>query len=196
MNIGIFGGCFNPPHQMHFNICKELIDGKVVDKVIIVPTGDAYQKNELESAKHRYNMLKILLAGEDKIEVSTYEFKQEQIYTYQTLKYFSENYKNDEIFFICGADNLKQIKTWKNYKHILSNYKIIVIKRNDDYIADVLDELKDIKTNIIVSNIKKVSISSSNIRELLKSNEKSLLKSNLLDKNVLNYIEQNKIYMQ
>ena len=48
MKIGIFGGSFNPPHKMHLNIVEELLNEKVLDKVIIVPTGLHYSyKNNL-----------------------------------------------------------------------------------------------------------------------------------------------------
>ena len=45
MKIGIFGGSFNPPHNMHKNIALELIEHGYLDKVIYVPTGDSYEKN-------------------------------------------------------------------------------------------------------------------------------------------------------
>ena len=44
MKIGIFGGSFNPPHNMHENIALNLIANGYVDKVIYVPTGDNYNK--------------------------------------------------------------------------------------------------------------------------------------------------------
>ncbi len=51
MKIGIFGGCFNPPHNMHKDIGLNLIKKKYLDRVIYVPTGDQYQKEELIPAK-------------------------------------------------------------------------------------------------------------------------------------------------
>ena len=58
MKIGIFGGSFNPPHNMHLGIALELIKDKYLDKVIYVPTGDNYNKIGLISFKDRLNMLK------------------------------------------------------------------------------------------------------------------------------------------
>ena len=42
MKIGIFGGSFNPPHKMHEDMAKFLLDG-YVDKIIFVPTGIHYE---------------------------------------------------------------------------------------------------------------------------------------------------------
>ena len=40
MKIGIFGGSFNHPHNMHKNISLELIQKGYLDSAIYVPTGD------------------------------------------------------------------------------------------------------------------------------------------------------------
>ncbi len=61
MKIGIFGGSFNPPHNMHQKIALTLIKKGYVDKIIFVPTGAKYSyKNNLLEPKIRYEMLKLL----------------------------------------------------------------------------------------------------------------------------------------
>ena len=59
MKIGFFGGCFNPPTNAHINLAKRALKECNLDKVIFVPIGNFYKKNELISGEHRYNMLKI-----------------------------------------------------------------------------------------------------------------------------------------
>ena len=72
MRIGFFGGCFNPPTNIHIGIAKELIDSKILDKVIFVPVGDFYKKENLISAIHRYEMIKKAIeCGTSKINVNT-----------------------------------------------------------------------------------------------------------------------------
>ena len=75
MRLGIFGGSFNPPHKMHKNIALKLIDNKYLDKVIYVPTGDKYKKDDLVGAKDRYNMVKIMIKDNPNLLVSDYELK-------------------------------------------------------------------------------------------------------------------------
>lgn len=58
MKIGIFGGCFNPPHNMHKKTPMKLIECGLVDRIIYVPTGDNYEYKKMIPFKHRYNMLK------------------------------------------------------------------------------------------------------------------------------------------
>ncbi len=189
--IGIFGGSFNPPHKMHEKIAKYLIDKKYLDKLIFVPTGDKYKyKNNLILARHRYNMLKLITDKDKNLEVSNYELKKKVIYTYETLTYFQNKYKDREIYFICGLDNLSFIDTWKNAKYILENFKVLVIRRRGDNLSNILDKLKDYADNIIVIDLKEENISSTKIRNNIK------IFSNLLDEDVLKYIEKNNLYKE
>ena len=118
MKIGIYGGAFNPVHLSHMEIVKELLKRKYLDKIIIVPVGNYYKKDELIDFQDRYNMLKLVFKNKN-IIISDFENQNKVIYTYQTLDYFQNKYKNDEIYFITGADNIRQITTWKKYKYIL-----------------------------------------------------------------------------
>ena len=59
MRIGVFGGSFNPPHLMHLNIAKDLLRLKYLDKVIFVPTGNKYSKDDLIDIKYRIVMYRL-----------------------------------------------------------------------------------------------------------------------------------------
>jgi nicotinate-nucleotide adenylyltransferase len=125
------------------------------------------------------------------LEISDYEIKNTLTYTYQTLDYFKEKYQNDEIYFICGSDNLNEITTWNNYHYILNNYKIIVVKRNNDNLNNIFSKINN--KNILIANIKLASISSTNIRkDINNKNYEYLL--NYVDKSVLEYIKDKKMY--
>ena len=60
--IGFFGGCFNPPTNMHIKIANNLIKERKLDKVVFVPMNDLYKKEGLVEAKHRYDMLKLAIS--------------------------------------------------------------------------------------------------------------------------------------
>lgn len=192
MRIGILGGSFNPPHKMHLNMGLELLNKNYVDKIIYVPTGSKYKyKNNLVADHHRFKMLEIMIKDNDKLDVSDYELKDEVVYTCDTLKYFQENYPNDEIYFVCGADNLSYVDEWKNGIYLLENYKFLVIKRYTDDIEEILKRFSKYKDNIIVSDVEPDSLSSTEIRNKIKSGEGVF---ELLDKEVYEYILDNKLY--
>lgn len=194
MKIGIFGGSFNPPHKMHLNIVEELLNEKVLDKVIIVPTGLHYSyKNNLISNEHRYNMLKLMTKHNDKIEISDFEFKDEEIHSFDTLEYYKNIYKNDTIYFVCGLDNISYVDKWYKGEYLLNNYKFLVITRDTNNLDEILLKYEKYKDNIIITNIKSNNISSSYIRDELK--EKNYNLNDYLDQKVIDYIKENNLYI-
>lgn len=192
MKIGIFGGSFNPPHKIHIERGLELVSKQYVDKIIYLPTGSQYKyKNNLLPNKNRLEMLKIITDKYDCLDVSNYELKDRVVYTYESLAYFKQLYKNDEIYFICGTDNLSYMDKWKNGLELLSNYKILVIKRNGDNIDELLNKYQQYKENIIVTDIEPNDLSSTLIREKIRVGEDV---SKYLDDDVYKYIKKNKFY--
>ena len=192
MRIGIFGGSFNPPHNMHLNIALKLVNKGYVDKVIFVPTGSKYTyKDNLVLDTYRFNMIRDMIGDYPCLEVSDFELKDYVVYTCDTLDYFREIRPEDEIYFICGADNLDYINLWKNGNYILNNYKILLIKRNNYDIDELLERYKEYNDNIIVSDIEMRVLSSTYIRDCLKN---SVDVSSDIHPKVLKYILDKGLY--
>ena len=184
MRIGIYGGSFNPPHNMHLKMVRELLTRKLVDKVIFVPTGNKYPKTNLVSGMNRIKMINLMIEGNPNLEVSDYELKESQVYTYKTLNYFKNCYSDSEIYFILGSDLLKDFKTWKNYEYILNNFKVLVIPRNNEKVC--IDH-----SNVILTDVKTDDLSSTFIRKNIGNNK---YYNDLLDDFVLKYIKERNLY--
>ena len=167
MKIGIFGGCFNPPHNMHKQIASELIRKGYIDKVIFVPTGDTYDKKGLVSHMKRVEMLKLMVNNVD-MSVSDISKCEEYKYTYQVMDYYKGIYPQAEIYFICGTDNLKWFDKWKRYEYILGNYHLLVITRNNDDIEKIMTKYERFKDSIQIANVSPSPLSSTMIREYIK----------------------------
>lgn len=183
MKIGIFGGSFNPVHLKHIAIARDLIHFKYVDKVIFVPTGDAYQKEGLAPAKDRLAMLN-LVCDHQTMLVSDYEVQKGKQYTYQTLDYFQQLYPSATLYFILGLDNFAQFKTWKNIDYILKNYYLLVVQRPFVTYQDE-DLLKH--NHIVFADIAVKDVASYKIRQNIKTTTD-------LDESVRQYIIQNHLY--
>lgn len=188
MKIGIFGGSFNPPHNMHKKIALELIEKRYVDQVIFVPTGKKYPKKGLIDDKERYQMLSLMTESYDNLSVSDYEMKNNLTYTYQTLAHFKKEYRESEIYFICGGDNLEQMTTWKNYEEILDNYKIIVMERGERRVLDQKEY-----QNIIIAPLAPSNLSSTKIRDLMEKGQIEEVEKEI-DYKVLEYIKRKNLY--
>ncbi len=195
MRIGVFGGSFNPPTNAHLLIPLELLEKNIVDKVIYVPNiiNPCHNKN-LISAQDRYNMIKLMIEDYSNLEVSNVDIKKEkQNYAYQTLDDLKRIYPNDELYFIIGSDNLKEIELWGKYEYLISTYKIIVIQRNKDDLLKIVESkpiLKKNKSNFVLLE-KDLKVSSTLIRESI-LNSKDI--TSLLSQKVYNYIKDKGLY--
>ena len=192
MKIGIFGGSFNPIHKMHSDMCNYLLSQHYVDKIIIVPTGSKYKyKDNLIKDVDRFNMIKLVADKTNNIEVSDYEFKDYVVYSINTLEHYKEVYSNDEIYFICGADNLSYIDKWMRGLDILKNFKLLVINRSTDNTEEILNRLYEYKDNITIVPMEMNDISSTEIRKMIANNEDV---SDFLDIDVIRYIREHNLY--
>lgn len=167
--IGFFGGCFNPPTNIHIKIANNLIKTKKLDKVIFVPVNDSYIKSGLISAEHRLNMIKLAIKDNNKLEVDDIETKEnKKLFAVDAFELINQKYsKKCEVYFIMGSDNFEKMSKWKDYNKI-KDQKYIVIKRD------------------------KNEISSTKIREMIANNNSEV--QEYLSKEVYKYIEQNKLY--
>ena len=196
--IAIFGGSFNPPINSHLLLAKQILKkNSNIEKIIYVPVSTKYKKEGLAEDKDRVNMLTIICNKEQKLEVSTIEMdSKNQLYTIETLNYFRNRYKNYDIYFIMGTDNLKELETWHTPKKILKKYKIIVLEREKDNLEEIMKSsnlLKNNKKSIIkIDGIDKIDLSSTMIREKIKKGEDI---KEFIDKDVLKYIKENKLYL-
>jgi len=79
-------------------------------------------------------MVELAIENNDKFIADDFEMNQEawKITTYETLKHFKEKYKDDEIFFIMGADLLIDIAagTWGQAELLIQENKFIVMARD------------------------------------------------------------------
>ena len=108
MNIGVYGGRFNPCHLMHKKLVENLLNGGYFDRIVIVPTGNFYRNNNLLKGEERIKMLEIMFNDNPKVIICDYQFKNNLISTYRSLDYLQNMYKGDKLYFILGGDNLKQ----------------------------------------------------------------------------------------
>ena len=187
MKIGIYTGSFNPVHNGHIKIANYLIDN-YLDKLIVIPTGNYWNKTNLIDLKHRINMLKYF--ENDKLIVDT---KRNSIsYSYEILQDIQEEYKDAELSLILGADNIINFDKWM-YKDELLVYNFIIINRDDIDIKYYLDKLGKKDKYIITKDLPVLDISATKIRESIKNNDKKILENNM-DKRVLEYIKENNLY--
>lgn len=188
MRIGIYVGSFNPVHKGHINNINYLLENNYLDKVIVIPTGNYWNKNDIIELFHRINMLKMYETSNIKINTNLNNLE----YTYQIFRKLNKKYKSDSLFLIMGADNIINFKKWKNYQELLK-YQIIVMNRDNIDIKKYINTYKQKDNFILANNKKNINISSTKIRNAIKDNKLKEIDC-FLDKKVLEYILENNIY--
>lgn len=194
--IGILGGTFNPIHLAHLYIAYEAKSQLNLDKVIFIPTGNPPHKKDKKilEASLRYNMVYEAIKNYEDFEISKYEVEKEGYsYTFETLKHFKA--KDNELYFITGADCLMDIEKWKNPEEIFRLSRFVVFNRagyNEENLKIQKNKIEEkFNTNIDFLDIIDLEISSSMIRERINEGKRVDF---FLSKEVLSYIQENNIY--
>ena len=181
MKIWIFIGSFNPPHLGHLDIIKYLLNKKYVDKILIVPTKNYWNKTNLIDINKRIAMLKFYENDNIKVDTSNNNYQ----YTYQLMRKLKKEYSHDELYLIIGAADVTNFKKWKNYEELLT-YNIIIMTRNNIDILKYTSHLTGKFT--VVNDYNFTDISSTKIRNNVFLNKK------YLQEDIYHYIIENKLY--
>jgi nicotinate-nucleotide adenylyltransferase len=178
MKVAVYSGSFNPLHIGHLAIMKYMVEEAAFDMVylIVSPKNPLKDGISSDSGMNRYNAAveAVNRHFEDtegqtgKVLVDDIELTMpEPHYTIRTLDALREREPGNSFTFIMGADNLADIRRWKDYCRILRDYGAAVYPREgidlDAVKADLLKEDAEFKITIV--NAPMVDISSSEIRE-------------------------------
>ncbi|MGE7110626.1 nicotinate (nicotinamide) nucleotide adenylyltransferase [Lysinibacillus sp. NPDC047702] len=149
--IGIYGSSFDPITNVQLWTASTVAHRCKLDKVIFLPCSNKRKDKTIKTEdNHRWNMLQLAIAKDDRFIADSYEMIQEgwNIYTYDTMKYFREEHQEDEVHFIMGADLLVDIGAglWKKGDALVAENKFIVMARHG------IDMLSTISRSPILRN--------------------------------------------
>ena len=144
--IGLLGGSFDPPHKGHIFISQEAKKILKLDEVwwIVTP------QNPLKILKpatyqERVNNCRDITRNYP-IRIKEIEKKIGSNYSYKTINYILNHYKNIKFFWQMGADNLVSFHKWQKWQKIFKNMSIVIFKRHG-YNAKALKSIASKKYN-------------------------------------------------
>lgn len=132
MKIGILGGSFDPIHLGHLYLAEQMYQQLGLDRVLFVPSGDPYHKHKPTATRiQRCSMVAKAIADNPHFKINFVDVRRNgPTYSVDTVKDLRKLYgKEARFFFLIGADNVKKIRTWKNYKTFLNLVKVVAIYR-------------------------------------------------------------------
>lgn len=159
MNIGLFGGTFDPIHRGHAALARAALEHFQLSRIYFVPANlpPHKQQHPLTAYFHRYAMVALATAEEKKFSPSLLESPSpessptgkrgrheapEANYTVDTVRRLKHGLKpGDQVFFLIGMDAFREISTWRQPEELLRECEFIVASRPGYSLADVANAL-------------------------------------------------------
>jgi nicotinate-nucleotide adenylyltransferase len=130
--VGVFGGTFDPVHIAHVVAAVEARRALGLDRVVLVPAGDPWQKRGTVNAPaaDRLDLVRAAVDGIAGLEASSLEVDRDgPSYTYQTLEALAA--PGRRLFLIVGADVAATMGSWVGVERLPALATLVVVTRAD-----------------------------------------------------------------
>lgn len=122
MNIGLFGGSFDPVHRGHENLLLNFMQKLSLDKIFVIPVFVSPFKIDrppIATPQDRVAMLKLAFEGMSKVEILTDEIDRKEIsYTIDTVREIVAKFPEDKFFLLLSEEMIPLFPLWKNFEEI------------------------------------------------------------------------------
>ncbi len=164
MNIGLFGGRFDPIHRGHLALARAAASRYSLRQVLFVPANvpPHKQKQPLTAFIHRYAMVALATQDERGFVPSLLEapeFTTKHVgtgaltcpaerssanYSIDTVRRLKSAFKkSDRLFFLIGIDAFRDVAQWHEARALLAECDFIVASRPGYSLRDVAESLPE-----------------------------------------------------
>ncbi|MGD0515561.1 MAG: nicotinate-nucleotide adenylyltransferase [Terriglobales bacterium] len=161
MNIGLFGGTFDPIHRGHLALARAARERCKLSRILFVPANipPHKQRQPLLAFAHRYAMIALATAQEKEFEPSLLEAPEDvdsgsavkekarvvkPNYTIDTVKRLKQSFKKaDRLFLLIGIDAFAEIAKWHRAEALFRECEFVVASRPGFSLADVANALPE-----------------------------------------------------
>ncbi len=160
MNIGLFGGTFDPIHHGHLALARAARERYELGRIYFVPCNIPPHKTQTPVTPyvHRYAMAVLATAGEKTFLPSLLEAPQglpgaasakpkaaaRPSYSIDTVRKLKQALKkSDRLFFLIGIDAFAEIAKWHEAEALFGECEFIVASRPGYSLADVANALPE-----------------------------------------------------
>lgn len=158
MNIGFFGGTFDPIHRGHTALAKAALERFKLNRIYFVAASipPHKQRHPVSPFFHRYAMVALATAQEKAFVPSLLEAPEEPgakpakanaakpNYTIDTVRRLKQSFKNsDKLFVLIGIDAFADIAKWHQAEALFRECEFVVASRPGYSLADVANALPE-----------------------------------------------------
>jgi nicotinate-nucleotide adenylyltransferase len=196
LRLGILGGAFNPPHIGHLVLAQEAAVRLSLDRVVLVPYGEApHKKIERDpGAEARLEMTGLAADGDGRLAVSAIEVERAgPAYTYETLESLGREQPEAQLVLVMGADAATGLASWRRPQRVLELASLGVAARAGTGEEDVRRAVSTIggAGRVEVFEMPEVGVSSTLARDRVAAGEPIRY---LVPAAVVDYIEREGLY--
>ena len=176
VNIGLFGGTFNPVHHGHIKMAEVARKEYKLKVIYFIPCGipPHKPKKDLLPAKKRLELLKKAIKGKKYFKILDIEIKKKKpCYTIDTIKALINkknsilNTQYSILFFLIGQDEFENLHTWNKTNQLAKLITFLVLPRvgaRPMCLPKVkIPKVKNLKWHLV--HTKPINISSTEIRK-------------------------------
>jgi len=147
MNIGFFGGSFDPIHRGHLALAQAAASRHSLRQVLFVPANvpPHKQKQPLTAFIHRYAMVALATQDERGFVPSLLESASVGAnYSIDSVRRLKQTLKkSDRLFFLIGIDAFRDVAQWHEARSLLAECDFIVASRPGFSLRDVAESLPE-----------------------------------------------------
>ncbi|SLN69036.1 putative nicotinate-nucleotide adenylyltransferase [Roseivivax jejudonensis] len=130
--VGLLGGSFDPAHRGHAHITREALKRFGLDRVVwLVSPGNPLKAHGPAPLAERMAQARRVMRH-PRVIVSDAEARLGTRYTAQTLARLRGRHSEVRFVWLMGADNLRQLHRWDNWRAIMDQVPVGVMARPGD----------------------------------------------------------------
>ena len=189
--VGMFGGAFDPPHRAHGLLAQAAVRQLGLDRLVVLPTGDAWHKaRTLSPAADRLAMARLAFAGLPRVEVDDRELRRTgPTYSIDTLRELQAEHPGAQLVLVMGEDQAGDFTRWRAWEDIARLAILAVAGRGSGAGIAALRALPGVRVEAL--ELPQMPESATEIRGRLTAGEDI---SALVEPAVARYIESHPLY--
>jgi nicotinate-nucleotide adenylyltransferase len=129
--VGLLGGSFNPAHEGHLHVSREALKRLGLDEIwwLVAPQNPLKPTTGMGKLSDRIAAAKAVAKHDRRISVLDLETRLGTHFTADTLAQLQTRWPRIDFVWLMGADNLAQIRHWKDWQAIFARVPIAVFAR-------------------------------------------------------------------
>ncbi|HET7321709.1 MAG TPA: nicotinate-nucleotide adenylyltransferase, partial [Longimicrobiaceae bacterium] len=166
MRVGLLGGTFDPPHLGHLIAASEACAALDLERIVFIPSAQPpHKRGRVEaSAEQRLRMVRAAVADDPRFAVDDLELRRPGAsYTVDTLRELKARDPGAELFFLIGADQLRELSTWHQPEEVLRLAHLVGFARSGDEVEP--------QEGVEVIHVTRLDLSSTDLRRRVRQRE-------------------------